>query len=71
MVDKYEHLCYSSYVAWGGVWRRAWVVVERSNTDRRKRSLPKRTCPMPQSESEREQEPLGFSHRESHTRQEP
>ncbi len=70
-VDKYEHLCYSAYVIWGGVWSRAWVVVERSNTDRRKRSLPKRTCLVPQSESEREQESLGFSRRESHTRQEP
>src|SRR6266446_9656166 len=53
IVDKYEHLCYSAYVVWGGVWSRAWVVAERSNADQKKWSLPKRTCPVPQSESAR------------------
>src|SRR6266704_879477 len=53
IVDKCEHLCYSAYVVRGGVWSRAWVVTERSNADRRKRSLPKRTCPVPQSASAR------------------
>src|SRR5258707_14829547 len=47
IVDKYEHLCYSAYVVWGGVWSRAWVVAERNNADQRKWSLPKRTCLCP------------------------